>query len=454
MKTELTMKNGIRVAMVLIPVGFGMIACSQGHFDSDPATLTSQSVSLSSSSVGTLSMSVKDASSNTIYSDAVAGSSLKLKAGQTYKIMLQGTSVPAGSTFDLQSTRTDVIGASSQITSLNLGSNSFTVPTQGDYNWKIVSHSSMVQVAPKAYQAEVSCANPALSASSLNANNISVSQASPNNYNFSAANVVSSANQYTCAWDMTGTGIVDTGFKDCSQTVKLYTNDVGTRKVSLIVKDSCNTTVTVSKSVNLSYSIPQTGQQNVFIFGKFSNGAGLASTDARLANVEYLADNKGGGFTQAHYGNGQFTIQSSVKYGQLSSSDFGVKIALTGLSDSLNVSSLSGTVDASNARIASVTFLTDRAGDQSPAVSLKSTSCTLSNQNAIVTKVSGSPCASGTSGDNNQIKVEVYGDYTCTMQGPAGTTATFSGKFDGLDLQADSCSGGGGGGGGVVPVSF
>ncbi|PWU15569.1 MAG: hypothetical protein C5B49_11620 [Bdellovibrio sp.] len=453
---EMNMKKSAAVLTVLAVLS--LAACTKSDNSSDTAQSTGSSTSSSTALMGKVSLTVKDSGGNTVYSDTDVNSSLVLKAGETYTVVLEGTNIPAGATFTLQGTQTNLVSGQTLSTPLQVGSTNFIVPVQGDYTLKLIMSSPGQEDSSRFYQAEVTCPNSTFTKSSLNAAAISVAAGAGSNlYNFSAAGVTAGANgtpPYTCAWDPTGTGIVDTGYSDCAQTLQnFYSNNVSTRNVGLIVKDSCNTTYAISKSLNLAYTEPSM-PGNVFIFGQTSNGTGVAATDSRVSNLDYLATNSGGNnIVQPSYGGGKFDIYSQMDYNMSSSVKFGINIQLEGITDNINLSAGTGTtVDVSNATIKSLAFTTDQAGDQAPPLSFGSSSCTLSNQGAKVQVVAGQPCSAGTSGDNNKATVEVFGHYKCNMTGPAGTM-TLEGDFDGFDDLVDNCTGGGGGGGGIVPIT-
>jgi hypothetical protein len=231
-------------------------------------------------------------------------------------------------------------------------------------------------------------------------------------------------------------------------------NYVSSRNVGLLVKDSCNTTVAVSNVVDLTYSEP-TMPGNVFIFGQTSNATGSAIGDSRVQNVTYLAENSdGNNIVQPTYGSGSFEIYSQQNYQMPSSVKFGMDIKVVGITDTINVKTGQGTVDASAATLKSVTYTTDQSGDQDPAVSLSSTSCVLSNQGASVKFTAGTPCTAGTTGDNNMATVEVWGHYVCNALTDSGGSTQMTGDFDGYTNLVDNCTGGGQGGGGIVPIEF
>ena len=444
--------------MLTLPIAIVYNACSKYQAASTMNESSGASTSNQNYLTGKMSMSLTDASGNTIYSDSSVGSSLTFKAGTNYELNLSTTGFPSGTQFALQMTQTDVVSGSSVSIPLQLGANLFTVPNQGDYSWQLVASAPGYQSQTKYYLADVTCQKPTFTESSLNPAALTVSQGSASNlYNFSAGGVVMNANgmgPYLCAFDPTGTGIVDTGFADCTQGLSnFYVNYVNTRDVGVIVKDSCNTTYAVSSPVQLNATEP-TMPGNVFIYGQISNATGSAQNDPRVDNVTYLATNSNGhDIVQPHYSSGAFQITSSQNYGMPSSQPFGMQINVKGIQDTINVSGQTGSIDASHAYISSLTYSTDEAGDAAPALNFNSTSCTLSNQGAKVLFTMGQPCSSGTTGDQNMATVEVWGHYQCAISDANGG-ANISGNFDGYTNLVDNCSGGGGGGGGIVPIQL
>ncbi len=454
-----SLRRGLFKLMLTLSVAAIASACSNkmasNGVNQSSGTTTSNLQYLS----GNVQMSIMDASGRTIYSDTGTGQALTFKAGVNYMLDLNATGFPTGTQFSLQMTPTDVVSGATVTVPLSPGSNSFSVPTQGDYSWQLVAADTGYQSRSKYYLANVTCTNPTFTVNSLDPSAIAVSPGSNSNlYNFSASGVVAHANgtqPYLCAFDPTGTGIVDTAFTDCSQALNnFYVNYVGTRNVGVIVKDACNTEYAVSNSVNLNYSVPAM-PGNVFIFGQISNATGTAQQDSRVNYVNYLATNSGGNnIVQPHYSNGTFQITASQNYGMPSSLPFGMQITVKGIQDNLSLSNMSGLLNASNAYISALSYSTDEAGDAETAVTLNSTNCSLSNQGARVLFVQGNPCSSsGMTGDQNSATVEVWGQYTCSVSDTGGG-AQITGKFDGLTHIADNCAGGGGGGGGIVPIQL
>jgi hypothetical protein len=405
-----------------------------------------------------MAVTVTDASGNTVYSDSVANSSLILKAAQNYTINLAVTNAAPGTTYSMVGTNIDLVSSSPITIPLNAGATTFSLPQQGDFQLAIKASAPGYAELDKYYQADVTCVSPTFTAASLNANAITVTKGSGANniFNYNGAGVIAAANgmaPYTCAWDPTGTGIVDTQFSDCTKPLTgFYVNYVGSRNVGLIVKDACNQTYTVSKVVSLPEAIPALGQGNVFISGTVTSAS---TDDSRVAGVNYLATNVNGDDPVIpNYGGGQFDIVAAQNYNMNSSVNFGMEIKLGGITDTINQSAGTGTVDVSKAVIEKVVYSTDESGDQAAAMSFSGSNCTLSGVQAKVVPVMGQPCSGGTSGDNNGVTVEVWGSYSCTGLASSGQVMNINGEFDGLQDMVDSCTGGGQGGGGVVPTGF
>lgn len=444
---------------------FTWAACNDPGIDNQGGLTQGTSVPTGAIPHGRISLSIFDSGGTLIYSDSNPGTSLVLTAGVTYNFQISSPNAPAGTLFTLQATNVDAVNSTPTSVTLSLGNNTFVPPTQGDFLLTLTPDgSAATTIATATYQASVTCSNPNFSASSLNPQGISVTAGSGSNlYTFSAANVISGANgmaPYTCAWDLDGDGIVDTAFTDCSTAVSNeYVNYVGTRNIGVIVKDSCNVPQTVSASESLAYTVPAM-PGNVFIYGQLAAATGTAQGDSRLDGVNYLATNSGGHnivkplYSPGANGKGTFTITSTLNYGTLSSVDFGMQLNLTGFSDTINLSAMTGTIDASAAVLSQTSYSTDQAGDANPARALAGTSCQLTNPGATVIFQQGTPCSAGTTGDNNSADVEVWGNYVCTVN-DSGGAVTITGSFDGIAHLADNCvGGGGGGGGGITPIGL
>jgi hypothetical protein len=474
---------------VRIASAFGTLVLLVGsgcqELPSDGTSTVSQDTSAVSSGQGQqtqfgLSVYATDSANQAIrpalFDDANSSTAIQLTAGKKYIFAL--TSNSSRAQFVLNSTNIDLPNApASAPVALTVGQNLITAPAAGDYAFKVAVAGSG-QGAGKTYQANASCQNPTFSASDLTPANITVAAGSGTNlYSFSAKNVVTGAGgmgpylcawNYTGAWDTAGAGIIDSAFTDCSQTAQdIYVNYVSTRKVGLIVKDACNTAIKVSNTVNLPNSLnllsmPGKGSGNVFITGVVSAATGAVKNDLRIDGVNYLATNApNNDIVQPNWGSnagsGSFTIQALKDYNQPSSVKFGMKLNITGITNSFDPKTGAGanSFSMANAKLAELDYTTDQAGDSSPAVALSGTNCTMSNTGAKAVFVSGTPCTGGNSGDTNRWTVEVWGDYKCLGVSAGGNSSvTIQGSFDGLYLQVDSCYGGGGGGGGVVPVTF
>lgn len=454
------------VAMSVVMVGCGGMKSATSILGSNAVTSNASSLS------GKMSMSVVDKSSSKIvYTDATettAANSLTLEAGKEYKIRLTHANPPLGTTYELVATQTNIPDGSKVTLTLVLGDNAFTPAQSGSYSYKITAKAPSGAETTMSYIAAVGCsATSTLSPGSLNVNALSVSAgAAANLYNLSAMGLTSTANgtaPYQCAWDPTGTGIKDTAFKSCDVIESnFYSNFVGSRKVGILVKDACGTTVTVTKVLNFAAVTPAM-PGNVFISGGVSNPTASAVGDLRVDGVNYLATNNAlsgnldaRNIVQPAYASGKFQIYSSLTYGMASSVRFGVQIKLKGLEESTD-SSGKLAVSANNASIESVTFTTDQAGDSSSALSFSGTGavCSLTNQNTSVEVIQGEPCSAGQSGTNKKTSVEVWGHYKCVgLNSANGAKIDFEGNFDGIAHSSDDCNGGGGGGGGVKPINL
>jgi hypothetical protein len=461
--SKLSLIPYIAAFVALAPPVFMLTSCNSG--DSPTSTVVSGTVGTTGGPVtGQVALSIYSSTGTLIYSGTNASTSLSLTSGVAYNFQLNGTNVAAGTTFTLQETNIDVINGTPTNVTLNLGDNPVTIATSGDFLFAIGANGAAASTtSSQTYQASVTCANPTFTVSSLTPSGISVTAGSGTNlYNFSASSVVTGANgtaPYLCAWDLDGDAIQDTAFSPCGTAVSNdYVNDLGTRNIGLLVKDACNTTVAVAASQTLAYTVPVM-PGSVFIYGQTSASTGTATTDLRLNAVNYLATNSGGYnivlplYTPGANGTGSYVISATLNYGLPSSVKFGEQIELTGFSDTINVSTMTGTVDASAAKIKQVSFSTDEVGDQTPARSLLGTACTLTNPNATVIFQAGTPCSAGTTGDNNSADVEVWGNYVCPVSDASGGV-TITGEFDGIAHLADSCTGGGGGGGGTTPIGL
>lgn len=462
MKRENLLKFAISASLLAV------LGCNADYgTDATSGATSSQSASGAPASA---SLSIYDASSGAlVYSDAGGPGSVSLVGGKAYKIQVavsNAGSAPVSKVTVMNSSIPALALHPSVLTMNSSGSGQFTA-VAGQYSFQLNVMNGNAQAVAKSYTGSASCPNPNASgftASSLNASGLAVSLAGSNNlFSYNASSVVSGANgvaPYQCAYDLNGTGIVDTAFTDCGAH-DYYSNFLGSRNVNVVVVDSCGVSASVSKSVSFSGNVPAMGAGNVFIAGQVSSDTGTAASDPRIDNVDYLATNQNPSYdiVQPNFamsgGKGTFQIQSSLNYGQPSSLPFGITINVSGITGTFNLSSNpTGTVVTSGAKVSSIVYSTDQNGDQDPAVSMSSSSCTTGGISAKVTPVVGQPCSSGTSGDNNSATVEVWGTYTCTNVSDSGGSVTISGSFDGLTDMADGCSGGGGGGGGIAPITF
>jgi hypothetical protein len=458
-----------RIGFVALAIGLGLSLlaynnCS-GGFESAGGS-SSGSASLQSTGVSQLQLNfqVKNSATQLVYDDSVPNSSLTLSAGQSYSFIINTpTQPPAGATLQLTLTEISVIGAQPQVLTLNYGSNAIpsNLLNQGNYSFEFSAAAPGMATVTKSYTAAVSCPNPTFTKASLNPSAIQVSLASANNiFNYSVAGVIANANgsgNYECALDPSGTSILDTGFQSCSAPFTAYSSAVSTRNVNVVVLDkTCNISYSVSSAVNLPYTEPTLGQGHQFIFGQTSNATGSAVGDSRVANLTYLATNEPNNtIVQSSLNGSSFTIQSSQNYQQASSVNYGITISLSGITGSVSTSTGVNNLSVANASIQGISYSTDEAGDSQVALSFSGTNCALSQQHVAVSFLPGSPCGSGTSGDQNSVSVEIWGHYVCT--GVSDSTGSFSieGDFDGASSSSDNCQGGTTGvTGGVVPISL
>lgn len=453
MKSQLTYVGSFVCTMLLVS------GCGKVNFDTKNATELASTAGGPTQAQIRVAMKIYDGSNNVVYTDANSSSSLVLKSAQNYNLVLEPSATVDGAAYSLEMKQIDSPTATASVLPLKAGSNSLSIPVQGYYSLKLAVAAPKMMTLTKFYSASVTCQNPTFTANSLDASKISVTAGASNNlFNLSAAGIAAGANgqaPYTCAWDPTGSDIVDTGFKDCGQTVaNFYSNYVANRNVSVVVKDSCGMAHTVSSIENLPYSIPAIGGQDVFIAGQVSGAAGIAVNDKRVDGVTYLATNAGAFKpVQNSYSSGTFTIKAAQNYNMPSSVAFGMSISVQGITGTLNLAAGTGTLDASAATIKSVTYSTDQAGDSAMPLAFSGRNCTLTNQDVKVLFVAGTPCADG-SGSGNKATVHVYGNYSCTGLSTTGGSINVSGSFNGLTTLSDSCSGGGGGGGGIVPINL
>ena len=454
------MKNHILYGTVLLCPLLFLSGCVKSGYDSEAGFESGTLASSSTVAQMKVGVRVYDSANKLIYDDSDPSSSLVLKSGQSYNLVVTPSSSVSGASYSLLMSQTDVVNGSSQILGLHEGPNSLSINNQGDYSIKVQVSAPAMMPLTKFYNASVTCQNPSFTAASLNPNGISVTSGSGSNlYNLSASAAIAGANgqaPYKCAWDPTGSGILDTPFSDCSSIPDFYINYVANRKVAVVVKDACNISHTVTKTLNLAYTVPAK-PDSVFIFGRTSSATGSIATDARVNNVDYLATNSGGvRIVQPSYdpGAGKFTISAGMYYGMSSSLKFGMDVSVEGITGTFDIVNGTSTLDATNARIKSVTYSTDQSGDAVRAVSFSGATCTLTNPQVKVRFLAGSPCDPKQTGTGKKASVEVWGDYSCTGLSSSAGTVNITGSFDGVDTSFVDCSGGGGGGGGIKPINL
>jgi len=471
-------KSSKMVFGVVVALGASLGGCSKATPTQSTAILGQPSTS-STRVQGNFSVAVYavDSSNHAIqpalYSDTNRSSGFQLVAGKSYIFKI--TSSIANASFKLTYTNIDIPAApSSAPITLKLGDNLVQAPAAADYSFVITPvASSSIQAISKTYQANVSCANPTFSAADLVPSSIGVAAVGGNNlFNYSSSSVVNPVNHgqapFLCAWDFNGVGIIDTPFMDCNTPVNnVFIDYVGYRHVGLVVKDACNSPVTVTKLANLPYSVPSM-PGNVFVHAVTSGtpvvgGTVSNSNDPRIYGVKFLATNPGNSPVpvqpsfnpnRQNHAISNFTIQASSTFGMPSSLPFGVTLTVTNITgDYTNNGGGNGTLDVSNAHLA-LSYVTDQAGDSSPSVQIGS-NCTLSGQGIKTHFVAGPPCSGNTpNGSQNTLTVEVWGSYTCTgVAVPGGNPVNITGSFDGSKSISDSCYSGGGGGG-VTPIGL
>ncbi|MBC7397394.1 MAG: hypothetical protein H7333_08120, partial [Bdellovibrionales bacterium] len=292
-----TRKQQLQMGLVMSVLLFGTSAClapSGSNMTLD--TLLGQNGQAVAASTVSLMVS-EQGSAASIYTDIGRLRSFSMTAGKSYIFKVSVAAMPSGSSIELQSVNTSLPSALQQTIQLNNGSGLMTPAVAGDYAFQItIKDAGGIKLVTKDYSAGVSCANPTFTADSLYAEGLSVS-GSNNLYNYSAAAVITSRNGQTpfkCAYDLTGVGIVNTGFVDCTQPLaNQYSPYIQNRKIGVVVKDACNTAYTVTKNVTLPATTPAS-PGNVFIAGVVSSETGTAANDVRVKGVNYLATNVGG----------------------------------------------------------------------------------------------------------------------------------------------------------------
>lgn len=478
---------------LLIGVGLGLVigynACSQNGFTGSGASAVQLG---SSQAVGQsqvkMSLSILDTTNATVYTDSIAAESLTLKSATNYFAFIQpsaGLSSPSGASINILLTPISVANGTTVTVPAQFGTQVALPQFQtGQYTVQLVENApSMVQVS-QTYQASVICPSPTLTAAGTSAS-ITASLSSQNNvFNYTVSNLVANGMApYFCALDPTGTGILDTAFQPCSQVFnQVYNNYVASRNVAVMVRDACNIAVPVYAQVNFPYTIPAPATTTVaaqtgvnFIFGQFTGATESAQNDSRVNNVSYFATNESvtNSSMSSNASNTQqvvltdfnqdttgvasaFDIHSWFNYGMTSSVNLGMAINLSNISGTVNFTTGASTLSATNAKISSVQYTTDQAGDVLPSMAFSGTNCTLSNQGIQALFVAGSPCTSsdGSKHTGGKFTIEMWGSYSCNSLTTSGGTVNVKGTFDGMNLIVDSCSGGGGGGGGIPPISL
>ncbi len=408
-----------------------------------------------------------------IYCDKNAGTSLQMIAGKSYVFQITSESDGGPYVYRTQLQRVDLLSSiPSAPLDLNAGANLFTAPSAGDYAIRIAVVDGGTVFPARTFQTAIACNNPTpLSVGGLNLAGINVSGGA-NVFSFSSAGVVSGGvggqAPYICAWDYNGDGTRDSAYADCSVARNnVYVNHHGTRLVGILVKDSCNTTVSATVSRSLMPAPTRTpGDASVFIHGVVSNATGAAASHRGVNNVNYWGINNQtvAGRTvvtsvlQPNGANSTFAMASAYSYGQPSSVEFGQRISLSGLNVQLGANLASTSISAASAVMSNIQFNTDQSGDNQLPLQLAGTTCTLTDQGARVLEVLGTPCAAGQSnatwGQAMRWTFHVWGRYECTNVSASGASATITGEFDGLDDVNDGCVGGGQGQGGNPPPQF
>ena len=443
-----TLARGAALALALTSGSAALVGCSGMNAGSNSVAASSSSLGDLSALVGKASLVISDGS-GVVYDQS--SPSLQLKAGQTYMVSVDAQNFPPGTSFSMQVTRIDQVGAQPVPVAVP---GSFTPSAQGDYSFKLAATQSGIETGGKSYIAAVTCANP--QTLSLVGLTVSASAAASNNlFNYRVNLPAGSPAGLQCALDPTGVAIQDTNFQDCGQAFNnFYSPYVDVRNVGVIVRDACNVTQKTSASVPLAHSTPSM-PGNVFIQGNMTMATGDAAGDARVDGAQYLATNVNGvNPVQPNDGAGTFLIQSIVKYGMVSSVEHGIKITIAGLPQNIDMTTAHD-VDASAASINGFGFTTDQAGDQRPPLTYALDSCSSESLHAKVFLAAGTPCAAGQTQALAYIPtLEVWGTYSCKVKSPTGSVV-ITGSFDGYHRLADNCvGGGGGGGGGIAPITL
>jgi hypothetical protein len=472
MKNSKITKMGIFAVFAASQVLLGT-GCDSTNFGA-PVGSTASSASLSNSSALASSVSLNvTGSGGNVYSDASdPGQVMTMTVGQSYTFHADASNLAAGATLKLSLLDTDIVNGTPIVITLQPGaSQTIVAPSPGGDYLMTLTINSGGTVAVKNYQAAIGCSDPTFVQSVLNSNGLTVT-GSNNMYTYNASGVIANPQNYLCGFDLSGTGILSSVYVPCNTSLpNMYVNDVGARNIQVIVKDTCNNSLTVNSSQTLAFTTPTPAAGAQYIYGVVTPTSYPAS-ETRVNGVTYLATNASTGMlnapVQANFAPGspgQFTITSTFttgeyNNGQPSTIPYGMSLNIVGITGSLNMSGAnpSSTLNFSNMSVDSGSFTTDQSSDVKAQISLASAAgqnqCTGTHLNGMATPSAGTPCGSGTTGDQNSAIVEVWGDYTCNMTGAGGATATISGSFAGSYTLHDSCVGGGQGGGGITPISF
>lgn len=413
-----------------------------------------------------------------IFDDSTPGATLALVDGKSYVFQLTSLN-GSGYSYETTMQRVDLVNGGSPTTlTLKEGNNLVTAPTPGDYSIAVAPTDGGTIYPGRTFSGNVVCDNPApFTASGWDLSKIAVSGGGSDNvYSYSASGVVSGGQApYVYAWDFSGDGSPDSLFSS-STSAQGYDSFVGDRSsIGLIVKDACNTTVSVTVARNVAPGgLPSRtpGDKSEFVHGTVTAASGTAATYKDIwdnnAGIDYWATNNSiskpvHSTFKANGASSAFTIASDkFTYGLPSSTTFGLNISMGNINASLGDTVANTIVDATNAVMSAITFSTEQVGDGKPQlVVTDTTSCTLQTKGIEVIQVVGVPCSPGTTnpkwGDREmRWTFHGWGSYTCTnLTGPGSSVVAMTGGFDGVDDLIDACVGGGQGGqGGDFPPQF
>lgn len=472
------------LSAVLLPLGF--TACSGSSNNATPQA----GLGGAGSAAPQYNFVVKDQAGNMLYTSAGASASLSAVAGQQVILDAVPADGQSGYTLSGQISRSDLVVPPAPITiSLVPGQPfDFTFPAAGDYVIKLTATMGSTSYPARFFQGSVSCNNPTpFTAATMNAAAISVAAGSADNlYTYDASGVVGSGGQapYFYAWDFTGDGSQDSLFSTSPTATDVYESFVGERThIALLVKDSCNTLVTLS----VDRTVPVAGLASLtpgglypFIHGVVNSASGSAAgyrdildptptginyyaTNVNLANApaSYKPVQTNFSFTGDGLATSSFTVGSNMfTYGLPSSVQFGEQLSVGGIKVTEDMTS--PTIDVSGAKMSAISFSTEQVGDGLPQIIVTDStgaSCTLTNPGATIVPHQGTPCTGGTAnkwGYNMTWTVHVWGTYSCTnLTGPGSSVVSMHGEFDATPAIVDACIGGGGqGGGGINPIQF